>query len=81
MRIRILFLIKVMGVCDHGLKTLQASIVSVHGPQRLYFEPVKLLKFDFNADPEPVFQSNADPYPASKNYADQSADPDPQTWD
>jgi hypothetical protein len=44
-RIRIQILFKEMGICDHygGLKTLQASIVSVHGPSLLYFEPHKLL--------------------------------------
>ncbi len=35
---------------------------------RLYFEPLKLLNFDFNSDP-------ADPDPASKN----NVDPDPQS--
>ncbi len=45
--------------------------MSVHGPPRLYFKPLKLLIFDFNADPNPAFHSNADPYPdpASKNNA------------
>ncbi len=48
----------------------------VHGLPRLYFEPLKLLSFDFNADPDPDFHSNADPdlCPASKY----NADPDPQ---
>jgi hypothetical protein len=35
--------------------------VSVHGPPGLYFEPLKLLNFDFNADPDSAFYSNADP--------------------
>jgi hypothetical protein len=41
-----------MGICDHALQTLpgsilsfQASIVSIYGPPRLYFEPRKLLDF------------------------------------
>jgi hypothetical protein len=44
----------------------------------LFFEPVKLLNFDFDADPDPAFYSNADPEPdlASKNNADHQ-DPDP----
>jgi hypothetical protein len=42
----------------------------------LFFELVKLLNFDFDADPDPAFYSNADPDPylAFKN----NADPDPQ---
>jgi hypothetical protein len=56
--------------------SLQACIVSVHGHPQLYFEPLKLLNFDFNADPDPDFHFNADPGPASKN----NADPDPQPW-
>jgi hypothetical protein len=54
--------------------SLHASIVSVHGPTRLHFKPLKLLNFDFNAGPDPAFHYNADPDPASKN----NADPDPQ---
>jgi hypothetical protein len=45
----------------------QASIVSAHGPPQFYFQPLKLVNFDFNADPDPAFHSNADPDPASKN--------------
>jgi hypothetical protein len=48
--------------------------MSVYGPPRLYFEPVMLQNFDFNADPYPDFHSNADPEPAFKS----NADPDPQ---
>ncbi len=48
--------------------SLEASTVRVHGPPRLYFEPLKLLDFD-NADPDPDFHLNADPDPASKNKA------------
>jgi hypothetical protein len=33
--------------------------VSVLGPPRLRFEPLKLLNFDFFADPYPAFYSNA----------------------
>ncbi len=51
MQIRIILLIKVMGICETtGLQTLQgpilscrASIVIVHGLPKLYFEPLKLL--------------------------------------
>ncbi len=45
-------------------------------PSPVYFEPLKLLNSDFNADPDPDFHSNADPDPdpASRNYAN----PDPQ---
>ncbi len=35
--------------------------MSVHGPTRLYFEPLKFL----NSDPDLAFHSNADPDPAS----------------
>jgi hypothetical protein len=43
--------------------SLQASISSVRGPLKLYFEPLKLLNFDFNADPDATFYSNANPDP------------------
>jgi hypothetical protein len=33
--------------------SLHVSIVSIHGPPRLYFEPVKLLTFVFKVDPVP----------------------------
>ncbi len=46
-----------------SIVSLQASIVSF-SPQ-LYFEPLQLLKFDFNADPDPAFNSNVDPDPVS----------------
>jgi hypothetical protein len=51
--------------------SLLASIVSDHGPPRLYFELLKL-----PLHPDIAFLSNADldPNPASKNNAD--ADPD-----
>jgi hypothetical protein len=51
-----------------GLKTLHgsilslyASVVSVHGPLWLHFEPLKLQNFDFSADPDPASQNNAVP--------------------
>jgi hypothetical protein len=74
-----------MRICGTGLQTLhrsilslQASLVSVHGPPRLHFEPIKFQKFDLNADPDsdPAIRSNADPDPAVKN----NADPDPLSW-
>ncbi len=37
--------------------SLYAAIESVHGPLQLYFEPLKLLSFDFKADPDPAFHS------------------------
>jgi hypothetical protein len=39
-------------------------------PIRLHFEPLDLLSFDFNADPDPDFHSSADSDPASKNNTD-----------
>jgi hypothetical protein len=53
MRIRILLFIKLLVIFDHW---------SVD-PQRLrYFEPLKLLTFDFNVDPDPASKNkNADP--------------------
>jgi hypothetical protein len=55
--------------------SFHASIVSVHNPSWPHVEPLKLLNFDFNADPDPdsafhsaadqdsdrAFQNNADP--------------------
>jgi hypothetical protein len=49
--------------------------VSVFGPQRLYFEPLKSLNFYFNADLDPAVHSCTDPDAASIN----KAGPDPQT--
>ncbi len=59
---------------------LDASIVSVHGPPLRHFELLKLLNFDFNADPDPAFHSNADLDPdlAAKNKAD--PDQHPYCW-
>jgi hypothetical protein len=58
--------------------------VSVHGPPRLYFEPLKLFycNFDVNADPnldpDPAFHSNADPDLLTKIMWIH-ADPDPDS--
>ncbi len=53
--------------------------MSIRGPPRLDFVPLKLLNSDINADldPDPAFHSKADPdpNPAYKN----NAYPDPQT--
>jgi hypothetical protein len=38
-----------------SILSLYASIVSDHDPQRLEFKLLKLLNFDFNADPDSVF--------------------------
>jgi hypothetical protein len=61
-RIRVLLLIKVSATI--GIQTLQAvilslhaSILNVHGPPRVHFEPAS--DFDFNGDPDPAFHSNA----------------------
>ncbi len=72
-RIRILIqlLFKVMRICDHwstdppggSILSLQASIVRVHGPQRLYF--FSRFLFWFNADSDPAFHFNEDPDPDS----------------
>ncbi len=39
-------------------------------PPRLCFEPLMLMNFDFNADPDSVFHANGDPDPAPKNNPD-----------
>ncbi len=44
--------------------------MSIHRPPRLYFELLKLLNFDFNADADPAFHSHADPDPAFHSHAD-----------
>jgi hypothetical protein len=63
----------VVRICDHWFTltdpprfhlSLHPSIVRVHGPSRLHFEPPKLPNFDFNADPDHLFTLNADPDPA-----------------
>jgi hypothetical protein len=70
-QIVLLPLIKEMRIFDHWstdppgpIISLQASIVSVYGLPRLYFQPLGLVNFDFNADPDPgpVSYINADPY-------------------
>ncbi len=35
---------------------VHAFIVSIHGPPWLNFKPLKLLTFDFSADPDPAFR-------------------------
>ncbi len=39
----------------------------------LHFEPLQLLSFDFDTDPDPAFDCDADPNPAIHS----DADPDP----
>jgi hypothetical protein len=61
---RILLLIKVMGICDHWSieppgPYFWSPFVSLHGPSRLYFEPLKLLNFIFTADSDLTFHYNA----------------------
>jgi hypothetical protein len=53
LRIRILRLFIVMQICNYwgSILSLQASIVSVHGPPRLHFESLKLLHFEPDRDP------------------------------
>jgi hypothetical protein len=72
-----------LGICDHwfitlqgSILSLQASIVSVHGPPRLCFEQLKLLNCNFAVDPGPVFAIMRIRIQLPKNYAD----PDPQSW-
>jgi hypothetical protein len=48
--------------------SIKAFIVSVHGPSQLYFEALKLLNFEVNADPTTHFDADQDQ--ASKNNAD-----------
>jgi hypothetical protein len=67
-RIRIMLLIKKMLICDHRPKGPfgpPRQMLNAHGPPRLHFEPLKLLNFDFNADPDPAFKNNADPDPTA----------------
>ncbi len=78
-RIHILLLIKVMGICDHcSIDTpyralfwaSRSPLWGSSAPLRLYFESLlKFSIFDFNVDPGPAFHSNGDPDPASKNIA------------
>jgi hypothetical protein len=53
-------------IVRHGLAICITCILSVHGPPRLYFEPLKLLNFDFYADTDPDVHFNGDPDPVSK---------------
>jgi hypothetical protein len=57
--------------------------VSVHGPPPLHFESLKLLNFDFNADPDPdpAFHSNADPDPYPAYHSNADLDPYPASKD
>jgi hypothetical protein len=81
MWIRILLIIKVMATCYHWSTD---SILSRHASnerQWLQYEPLKLMKFDFNADQDPASHSNADPDPASHNadpVSQNNADLNPQ---
>jgi hypothetical protein len=52
--------------------------VSVHGPPRLCFEPLKLLNCDFAVDLDPIFAIIRIRIQLPKNNAD--PDPDPQPW-
>jgi hypothetical protein len=59
MRFRIQLLIEVMiriylwSTDPHGpILSLQASMVSVHGPPKLHAEPLKLLDFELHPDPD-----------------------------
>jgi hypothetical protein len=58
-RIRILLLIKVMQIFDHwstgqtSFLSLHISTLSVHGPAWIHFEPLQLLNFYSDADPDP----------------------------
>jgi hypothetical protein len=87
MRIRILLLIKMLRICCYwffrplmgSILSLQASIVSVYGPPRLCFEPLKLLNCDFDADPpDPIFAIMRIRIQLPTNNTD--PDPDPQPW-
>jgi hypothetical protein len=84
MRIRIRILVKVMLICGHwstDLPGLHFEPIRRHCKRprpstATFLEPLNLLNFAFNADPDLdlAFHSNADPDSASKN----NADPDPQ---
>jgi hypothetical protein len=69
-RIRILLLIIVIEIYGHwsiDLPGLHFKPPGLHSERpRLYFQPLKLLNFAFNANPDPVFPSIADSDPASK---------------
>ncbi len=66
-----------------SILSLHASIVTVHGPTWLHFEPIKLLNFDFNAQPDTDqdFRSNVDPILIHvPKIMRTHEDPDPQPW-
>jgi hypothetical protein len=50
-----------------SILSIQAFTVSVHDPPRLHLVPLKLLNFDFNANPDPApkYTGIANPYPQS----------------
>jgi hypothetical protein len=81
MRIQILFLIKVMRICDH--QTTDPPRLHFEPPRlhfeppglhcerpRLHFEPLKILNFDFDRDSDLSFLSNVDPDPAFLSNVD-----------
>ncbi len=43
--------------------------MSVHAPPQLYFEPLKLLVYEFNADPDSASKYNADPCGSRSGFA------------
>jgi hypothetical protein len=71
-RIRLFTLMRILIVIRIKLLFIVTEIhfepPSLHfdGPLRLYFEPLKLLNFDINRDPDPAFHSNANPDPVPK---------------
>jgi hypothetical protein len=74
--IRILLFITDMRICDQWPTDslgfdLEPSRIQCERlrPPRLHFELLKLLNFDFNADPDPTFHSNVDPNPAFQTNA------------
>jgi hypothetical protein len=82
MLIQILLLIKEIRIYDHcptDPPALHFEPLRLHferpRPSTAPFEPLKLLNFDFNADPDPAFNSNADPDPAFKNDEDADLQP------
>jgi hypothetical protein len=80
-QIRIRILIKVIGICGHWSIDLPGLHFKPSGflgeRPRLFFELLKLLNFDFNADLDPIFPFITDSDPASKNNADADLDPQP----
>jgi len=60
MRLQTCFSLKLCESATTGIQiqqgyflSINASIVTVYGPQRTHFELLKLLNFDFNEDPDP----------------------------